>query len=336
MPRQARLDAPGVLHHVICRGIERCTIFSDDEDRDAFVARLSSLLAETQTYCFAWALIPNHFHLLLRTGSVPLGSLMRRLLTGYAVTFNRRHRRSGHLFQNRFKSIVCQEDRYLLELVRYIHLNPLRAGVVPSLESLAAYAYSGHRQLLGTFESGLVATDEVLGLFAKTRKTGQKRYAAFVAEGVEQGNRPELVGGGVIRSQAALLQKRGEIDYGMAGDERILGDGEFVAAVLGQADQPPTDRQRYRAAGIGLEEVADVVEKLLAIDRSEVFALGKQSQRVQARSLLCYWAVRELGLTATSVARVLDLTQPAVSQAVARGEKLVAARGWTLAKLMRL
>src|SRR6056297_3109223 len=103
MPRHARIDAPGVLQHVICRGIERGRIFLDDDDRHAFVERLSSLLAETQTPCYAWALIPNHFHLLLRTGGTPLETFMRRLLTGYAVSFNRRHNRSGHLFQNRYK-----------------------------------------------------------------------------------------------------------------------------------------------------------------------------------------------------------------------------------------
>jgi putative transposase len=110
MPRKARIDAPGALHHIICRGIEQRKIFDDDADRDNFLQRLAMILKETSTPCYAWALIPNHFHLLLRTGKVPISTVMRRLLTGYAVSFNRRHRRYGHLFQNRFKSILCQED----------------------------------------------------------------------------------------------------------------------------------------------------------------------------------------------------------------------------------
>jgi len=129
MPRKAGIDAAGALHHIIVRGIERRKIFYDDADRDAFVNRLGQVLIETQTDCFAWALIPNHVHLLLRTGLTPIATVMRRLLTGYAVQFNRRHRRHGHIFQNRYKSILCQEDPYLKELVRYIHLNPLRAGL---------------------------------------------------------------------------------------------------------------------------------------------------------------------------------------------------------------
>ncbi|NOY13070.1 MAG: transposase, partial [Deltaproteobacteria bacterium] len=123
MPRHARIDAPELLQHVIVRGIEKRPIFLDDQDREDFLARFSLLLNETATDCYAWALLDTHFHLLLRPRIGKLASFMRRLLTGYAVVFNLRHKRAGHLFQNRYKSIVCDGDAYLLELVRYIHLN---------------------------------------------------------------------------------------------------------------------------------------------------------------------------------------------------------------------
>ena len=116
MPRLARLDAPGVVHPVIIRGIERRKIFWDEEDREDFVEGLGDLLPESGTSCYAWALLINHAHFLLRTGQMRLPDVMRTLLTGYAVRFNRRHRRHGHLFQNRYKSIVCQEDVYFREL----------------------------------------------------------------------------------------------------------------------------------------------------------------------------------------------------------------------------
>ena len=105
MPRRARIDAPGALHHVICRGIERRTIFWEDSDRDDFLKRLETILSETQTPCYAWALMPNHIHLLLRTGNTPIARVMRQLLSGYAGRVNRLHRRAGHLFQNRYKSM---------------------------------------------------------------------------------------------------------------------------------------------------------------------------------------------------------------------------------------
>ena len=136
MPRKARIDATGALHHIIARGIERRPIFKDDGDRNDFLVRLEKVVTDTRTACYAWALIPNHFHLLLRTGDVSISSVMRRLLSGYAISFNRRHNRSGHLFQNRFKSILCQEEPYLQELVRYIHLNPLRTKVVGDYDEL--------------------------------------------------------------------------------------------------------------------------------------------------------------------------------------------------------
>jgi REP element-mobilizing transposase RayT len=149
MPRQARLDAPNTLHHVMVRGIERTAIFQDDTDRADFVARLAALAEHGALTVYAWALLPNHAHLLVRTGSRPLPRSMRSLLTGYAGAFNRRHHRVGHLFQNRYKSIVVEEEPYLLELVRYLHLNPLRAKVTPTLRALDRSPWTGHSALLG-------------------------------------------------------------------------------------------------------------------------------------------------------------------------------------------
>ena len=150
MPRQSRIDAPGALHHVMIRGIERRKIFRDDKDRESFLDRLGGILLESATPCYAWSLLGNHAHFLFRTGRIPISGVMRKLLTGYAVTFNRRYHRHGHVFQNRYKSILCEEDAYLQELVRYIHLNPLRAGLVKDLRELGSRAmlcYVGVRKL---------------------------------------------------------------------------------------------------------------------------------------------------------------------------------------------
>ena len=94
MPRKSRIDAPGALHHIIARGIDRKKIFRDHADQHGFLERLNDILSDTQTKCFAWSLMPNHFHLLLKTGSTPISHVMRRLLTGYAVNFNKRYRPS--------------------------------------------------------------------------------------------------------------------------------------------------------------------------------------------------------------------------------------------------
>lgn len=136
MARLARLDGPGVLHHVMGRGIEKRKIFLDDQVRADFISRLADLAKDQSMKIFVWALLPNHLHLLSKTRRRPLTSSMRKLLTGYVVNFNRRHKRHGYLFQNRYKSIVCQEEAYLVELVRYIHLNLLRSGLVKDLNEL--------------------------------------------------------------------------------------------------------------------------------------------------------------------------------------------------------
>ncbi|MGC8811771.1 MAG: transposase, partial [bacterium] len=200
MPRKSRLDMPGALHHLIIRGIERKKIFRDSQDRENFLIRLGRILAETKTACYAWALLPNHVHLLLRTGELPLADVMRRLLTGYAVSFNRKYRRHGPLFQNRYKSILCQEDTYFLELVRYIHLNPLRVGEVIDYEGLGNWPYAGHSVILGNRKNSWQDVGYVLGYFGRRKKIARGRYRDFVQEGICLGKRPELVGGGLRRS----------------------------------------------------------------------------------------------------------------------------------------
>ena len=331
MPRQARIDAPGTLHHIICRGIERRQIFTEDQDRDDFVNRLSSILAETSTICYAWVLIPNHFHLLLRTGSTPISTVMKRLLTGYAVNFNLRHKRHGHLFQNRFKSIICQDDLYWLALVRYIHLNPLRANLVASMDELKSFRYSGHRALLGLEKQSTVAANEVWNLFSRNPAVAKRKYSMFLAEDVE-GSAQNFSGGGIGRSRQGMDTS----DRFQARDERILGDAQFVEEVLTRADEQVSTRMRYREQGVGLKDLVAVVARLLEITPEEVVSAGKQPLRVKARSLLCFWAVRELGYTATAVGERLDISQPAVSMAVQRGERLAAAQNWMLKNLIIL
>jgi REP element-mobilizing transposase RayT len=324
MPRKARIDAPGALHHIIVRGIERRQIFADDQDRDNFIERLGDILTETQTFCFAWALIPNHAHILLRSGQTPLATVMRRLLTGYAVSYNRRHRRHGHLFQNRYKSILCQEDIYLRELVRYIHLNPLRAKIVKSLKDSDKYPYSGHSALMGKVQREFQDTDYVLRLFGEKIPAARKAYRAYVQRGIAQGHRPELVGGGLIRSAGGwsrVKAMRRAQDH-MKSDERILGDGEFAQLVLGEAQERLEERYRLQAQGYDLDKVTIRVSSELGINPEQVWTAGKHPLTVKARSLLCYWAVRKLGFSATELSKKLGVSQPSVSISVKRGEKI--------------
>jgi REP element-mobilizing transposase RayT len=142
------VDFPGAVHHVYARGIEKREIYTDDRDRMDFLERVGSNLDRWGLRCFAWALMPNHFHLLLRSDKGRLSSFMQCLMTGYSMYFNERHRRVGHLFQNRFKSPVVAKSAYFRDVVRYIHLNPLRSGIVRSMDALETYFWTGHRRIV--------------------------------------------------------------------------------------------------------------------------------------------------------------------------------------------
>ena len=329
MPRKARIDAPGALHHIIVRGIERRKIFYDNADRDHFLERLGVVLTETCTPCFAWTLIPNHLHLLLRTGSTPIATVMRRLLTGYAVTFNRRHRRHGHLFQNRYKSILCQEDLYLLELVRYIHLNPLRAGLVKELKELDKFPYCGHSVLMGKNKREWQDDDYILRIYNSKYLKARRRYREYVEKGLADGRRPELVGGGLVRSAggwSVVKAMRRGLER-IKGDERILGEGDFVETVLKAAQENLDRKCQLEAEGYSFDWLVGRVARQLEIEPKDVLAPGKYVQSVKARSLLCYWGTRELGMTTVDLARRLNLAQPTVSQAVIRGQKIAEDQG---------
>ncbi len=306
------------------RGIESRDIFQDDVDRETFVDQLGHVLTETSTPCYAWTLIPNHFHLLLRTGNVPIATVMRRLLTRYAVTFNRRHRRHGHLFQNRYKSILCQEDPYLLELVRYIHLNPLRAKIVTTLKELDRYGYCGHSILMGKGKNDWQDIDTVLSLFGRKVSSARKQYHVFIEKGTALGKRPELIGGGLVRSSGGwkALKSLYKLGIHLKGDERILGSSDFVESVLERQDEQFERRYQLQAQGYDFDKVVDRVAKLFKMSPEEILSPGKQPERVRARCLVCYWAVKELGMNGTSVAKLLGIIQSSVSRAVWRGERL--------------
>ena len=332
MPRQSRIDTPGAIHHIIARGIERGKIFKDDKDRYDFIENLGIILEETETACYAWALIPNHFHLLLRTGMVPVSTVMRRLLTGHAIRFNKKYKRYGHLFQNRYKSILCQEDTYLLELVRYIHLNPLRAKLVENMDQLDKYPFSGHSTIMGNRELSWQECEEVLLYFGKRKGTAKRKYREFVFNGIEEGKREDLTGGGLIRSSGGwkAVKELKKSSIHLKSDERILGDSDYVSDILSRTEETLKSKYSLKASGVDLKFITRRVADILNIPEDVVWREGKQKSLVYARSLLCYWAVRELGESMTSMARRLNISTVAVSKSVARGEKIIEKEGLKL------
>lgn len=302
----------------MARGIERARIFRDDADRDGFLRRLGRVIQGGDALLYAWALIPNHFHLLLRTGRTSLSRTMHRLMTGHACEFNRRYRRSGHLFQNRYRSILCEDEPYFLELVRYLHLNPLRAKLVRNLRELERYPYCGHGTLLGRVVRSWQQTDEVLARFHSRRSEAVKAYRAFVADGVSQGRRPDLMGGGLIRSaggwQAVVRLRRGREVF--RADERILGSSEFVERILQEAEettQPP-------GRNVDLATLGKRIARDKGVSWHAIKSAARSRAVSEARAVLAYTWVRYLGRSGRELAHALGITPQAVYAAIARTE----------------
>jgi len=320
MPRKARLDAPGTLHHVIFRGIEKRPIVDDPKDRKDFVSRMGHIASETDTMIYAWALMPNHAHILLRSSHLGLPNYMRRLLTGYAIGYNLRHKRHGHLFQNRYKSIICEEDAYFRELVRYIHLNPLRGGMVKTYGELGRYAWCGHGVVMGKFKNEWQDRDYVLSWFGKRAGEAKKEYRAFVQKGIAQGRRPELVGGGLIRSQGGWSQVKTLRRIGLRAraDDRILGDSEFVESVINEAENklkyqfPPDEHDK---------EVEKLIKKICKDQNIGIEELKGGSRRRKVsriRRIIAQKLVKDYGMPSAEAARQLGVTTSAISKSLSR------------------
>ncbi len=316
MPRHARLDAPGTIHHVIGRGIAGIKVFPTKKDRSDFLLRVAERCEAGTLIVYAWAVLDTHFHLLVRTGRDTISSSMRKVLTGYAVNFNRRHHRYGHLFQNRFKSIVCEEDPYLLELTRYIHLNPLRAGIVKDMNELDIYPWTGHAVIMGKECRPWQDRDAILVLFGKVEGQAKKHYRQFVEDGLAMGKRADLTGGGLLKSQggwAEVVSMRRRHEPA-AFDDRILGSGTFVGTVLAEAEEKNSDALMVRAAIPDLAALAHLIAEKESVSLSELLSGARRRKVVQARRLLCQIAVKKLLYSGASVARFLGVSTSLVSR----------------------
>lgn len=320
MPRQARLDAPGTLHHVMIRGIDKGNIVDDRKDRQDFVSRMGDIASDTKTAIYAWALMTNHAHILLRSGPKGVSTFMRRFLTGYAITYNKRHARGGHLFQNRYKSIICEEDAYFKELIRYIHLNPLRAMLVKNIPGLDTYPWCGHSVLMGKRRHEWQDRDYVLSWFGSSQDKAKKAYRTYIHAGREQGRRPELVGGGLIRSLGGWSQVISARRHGNRErfDERILGSGDFVERVIKEADE------RVSSGFEGFErkkKVDEMIQHLCDQEAINVLELKTGSRRrsvSRVRYQLAHELVATHGIPLADLARHVGVSTSAISKMLCR------------------
>ncbi|MBT9612194.1 MAG: transposase [Burkholderiales bacterium] len=283
MARPLRIEYSGAIYHVTSRGNARRKVFLGDEDREAFLATLAWVVDRFKWVCHAYCLMNNHFHLMIETPEANLSRGMRQLNGVYTQGFNRRHRKVGHLFQGRFKAILVERDSYLLELARYVVLNPVRARMVKKPD---AYAWSSYRPTLGLdpMPPGLSA-DWLLGQFAKSQTVARRRYQTFVLAGIGQPSPWEELKGQVL-----------------------LGSEDFVEKILPQlkaaedvAEVPKRQRQLHRLS----------LKKLLA---------GADSKDERNRAMAS--AYLEHGYTLTEIGREVGLHYATVSRIIKALEQI--------------
>jgi REP element-mobilizing transposase RayT len=318
MPRKARLDVPGALHHIMVRGINKSAIFDDDQDRQKFLERLGNNIVEAKCSIYAWVLMTNHVHILFKSGGKGISTVMRKLLTWYALYYNRRHKRTGHLFENRYKSILCDEDNYLLALIRYIHLNPVRAGMVKTMEELDRYPWSGHSAIMDKKECPWLDENYVLLQFNDTKRKARKAYRQFVYEGIGMGRKPELTGGGLVRSLGGWSQVQSAQGKGQKTeyDERILGSGDFVTAIFKEAEDKQIRQFKIKRSGLTITGIIEKECKTARISEKELKNGSKRMIVRNVREKIARRGVEELGLTSAEIARNLGVCTSTVTRAL--------------------
>jgi REP element-mobilizing transposase RayT len=293
MARKPRLEVEGGLYHVITRGVDRRDIFHSAEDHQKFLALLGVQKDKLPFYLYAYCLMTNHIHLLIERRTDDIGRIMHRVLTGYTQYYNRKYRRSGHVLQGRHKAILCQSDPYLAELVRYIHLNPIRAKMVERVEE---YPYSSHRAYMGLESVGIVDVDPVLRRFGAKKAVARERFAKHVAAGMKLVHLDQLyeTKGGVLGSEEfvdSMIHRMGEFDVRAASIRRN-------AAI----------KPELRA-----ELLISIVENVCAVPRDLFCGPSKGARYVFAKEALILTG-RDLGASVTALSHIAGLTAASVSR----------------------
>lgn len=286
MPRKPRLFIPGGIYHVVLRGNSRQPIFLKRRDRDLWETLLSESLDRHACRLHAYCWMTNHVHMAVQVSEQPLGNLIRWLASQYARRFNRMHKRSGHLFERRHRAILVDADRYLLGLIRYIHLNPVRAHMV---DVPCNYRWSSHNAYLGKCSSQWLSKQLVFSLL---------------------GPDPNRAGKGYVNLMASDAETPAIVREGNESDSRLAGDDDFLARILGA-------ETTSKGKGSLQEIVASYCTKE-SISQSELLATGRKRKYSRARALIAIEAVGTGSVTVSELARLFNRTESAICQVMNR------------------
>ena len=288
MARKPRIHFPDAVYHVILRGNAGHPVFFDDADRYRYYLLIQEVTVKFGCRVHAFCCMTNHIHIVLQVGTIPLSRIMQNLTLRYTTWINNKYRRTGHVFQGRFKAILLDADSYLLELVRYIHLNPVRAGIVSDPSD---YPWIGHHAYLGKQELPWLTSEWVLSHFSSDISQSRNGYNEFVLSGMDEVRRPEFHSG--------------------TQEGRILGDECFADEVLWKAEQ-----QRYHPKS--LEEIIDAACHKFNLTIAELAAIGKTKPNSGSRALLALLIREASDYSLTELGTILNRDVASLSQAARR------------------
>ncbi len=287
MARKARVEYPGAFYHVMTRGNQKGSIFKDDKDRLRFLQKLIEYKEKYGFSLYAYILMKNHIHLLIETKNAPLSKIMQGFLQSYTQWYNGKYRTVGHLFQGRYKAILCDKKMYLLNLIRYIHLNCVRAGLV---RNPVEYKWSSHRIYLGYEESKLIDIDFILSHFSRNKQEAVQMYEIFVLEWLGDSSKDEF--------------------YNVI-DQRFLGEGDFVVEVKNRIGEELQEKDAIRNKV--LDEIASGVEQLTGVGLDDLRGRSRGKEKIEARGLFICLALIYSKSKRGEIASYLDRTSKMVS-----------------------
>ena len=288
MARKPRIHYPGACYHVMLRGNGGKDIFFSNGDRCRFSLLLQEGVERYKHRIHAFCQMSNHVHLVIQVGEVPLSRVMQNVSFRYTRYINSRKKKIGHVFQGRYKALLIDVDSYLVELVRYIHCNPVRAGLVTHPVN---YQWSSHNAYLGNNSIPWLSTNLVLSQFAGRKDKARKLYDDFIQDGMAEAHRYEFHSG--------------------TYQGRILGDEKFSEKALTLAEEKWKNRST-------LHQIIDAVCLSYGIEQDIFFASGKKQPGAEARAVAAYLVQEEKHLSLTDLGNFLDRDLAALSRAAGR------------------
>lgn len=319
MPNVYRLDRPGSLHHVMSHCVEGCRAFDEECFRTDFLKRLTLLVGKGAIRIHAWALMPNHYHLLMETADAPLAVTMHRLLTGFASEYNRRNSRRGHVFDARFRSILVERESYFLRLMEYIHFNPLKAGIISTLRELEDYPWTGYSAIMGRQSCRWMTTDVLESLLDAPGTTLRDRYQNLHEVSTLEDDM--LMDSGSYTIGAKGLQEHDPARPISPHSRaiRILGSKSFALDQYGLYRNHRRANLRNRhEQHVAMELLLSMIAEQEGVPGAILRSGGRGKKLSRARRLLIRELVRIAGVTQADVASFLRISQPAVSQILER------------------